>query len=548
MKLHREVKETETQRKSRGVRIMGQKTPQKERNEEASKNAVFKQEAQLHLYYQVGQVYAFTVSGCFSDQKADGSQHTRYVVKDKRECTHAYYCDCTCFDPKQEILLRVRKISNGRLEFEPSIIERYDEIFIKGEEYEFEVISYQKENGRYVVCDTQIGKNHHLRANNSHLYKQREKLRLEVQGFDEKGDLLLIDRNPPTPAEPCINPMQALAESMGKFQNKEISHSYPNQSLPQSVLSLATQSHLSDTPKIAPSIAIPRENKRELVAVLYKVQKETPAKHAKVEKSAATMSKNVKTEAKEQSLHTEKKNPYERGRILLLRALKLLEQAAQGGHETAKALFDKCKDVLSAPEEQVTQGQSKKKKKKKVSTEEDTQGLQGVAPVCGSRVDRIKEEVSALAPFEQWQIAKYCLAAAAAKNHRKAVELLARMDAEPVIQEVRVECQKAHAVIYAQSEDMAWNADVEAATEVGNSANELIAWDTVACAPNEVEEVATYKVWEQNVLPLEADYTAESGHCPTAETEEHHVAEPVEKEGILRRGWNKIKNFFTGKR
>lgn len=257
-------------RKGRGVRIVGQKTPPKKTNEDTSESQIIKPESRFHPYYETGKVYAFTVGSCISDQLADGKQHTRYIVKDKRGERHNYYCDCTRFKYNQEIFLRVREISNWELQFEPSIIERLDEIFLKGEEYEFEVISCT--NKRCVVCDVQIGKNHHLIIDAGQRYERGEILRLEVQGYNNNGDLVLVDHNPPAPVEPT-NSLQVMAEAMEKAPKRETPQDFPKQNLYP-----AKQSNSSDTPKIAPSIAIPRENKRVLVEDLgYKL----PAKAEK---------------------------------------------------------------------------------------------------------------------------------------------------------------------------------------------------------------------------------------------------------------------------
>ena len=259
MKTRRDVKMPEVIRKGRGVRIVGQKTPPKKTNEDTSESQIIKPESRFHPYYEAGKVYAFTVGSCISDQLADGKQHTKYIVKDKRGERHNYYCDCTRFKNNQEIFLRVREISNWELQFEPSIIERLDEIFLKGEEYEFEVISCT--NKRCVVCDVQIGKNHHLIIDAGQRYERGEILRLEVQGYNDNGDLVLIDHNPPAPVEPT-NSLQVMAETMAKSPQKETPQFFPKQYPP---ISDCAQSDSRDTPKVAPSIAIPRENKRILV-------------------------------------------------------------------------------------------------------------------------------------------------------------------------------------------------------------------------------------------------------------------------------------------
>lgn len=269
MKIHRKTKEPATIRKGRGVLVVGQKTLQKEHKEESSICEAFSQVSYLNLYYKVGKVYAFTVTACVSDQKSDGTQQTKYFLCDKRGEKHTFYCDCTCFKIKDEILLRIKEIRNGQLRFESAIIERLDEIFEKGEAYEFEVISYQK--GRYVVSDSQVGKNHYLSSNDSKLYKNRDKLKLVVQGFDDKGELLLADPNPPPPTEPWKNALQELAESMAKEQKNEASQVQNKQKL-SSTRRRENQQCSSGTPKVAPSIAIPREDKRVLVQDLgYKL-------------------------------------------------------------------------------------------------------------------------------------------------------------------------------------------------------------------------------------------------------------------------------------
>ncbi len=269
MKIHRKAKEPETIRKGRGVLVVGQKTPQKEHKEDSPICEAFRQVSYLHLYYKVGKVYAFTVGTCVSDQKTDGTQQTRYFVKDKRGEKHTFYCDCTCFKHNQEIFLRIKEISNGQLKFESAIIERLDEIFEKGEAYEFDVISYQKD--RYVVSDNQIGKNHYLSSNDSKLYKNRDRLKLVVQDFDDKGRLLLVDPNPPPPTEPWKNTLQELAESMAKEQK----NAAPQVQKKQKISAARRRENLqysSGTPKVSPSIAIPREDKRVLVQDLgYKM-------------------------------------------------------------------------------------------------------------------------------------------------------------------------------------------------------------------------------------------------------------------------------------
>lgn len=260
MKNHREAQVTETIRKGRGVRIVGPKTLPKKSKEDASVSHAIQPESRFHPYYEAGKVYAFTVGLCVSDQQADGKQYTRYIVKDKRDEKHNYYCDCTRFKYNQEIFLRVKEISNWELQFEQSVIERLDEIFLKGEEYEFEVISCK--NKRCIVCDVQIGKNHLLIVDDGLHYERGEILKLEVQGYDDKGDLLLVDRNPPAPIEPCVNSLQIMAEAMEKSPKSVPPQAFPKQN---SLLSDRPAPNLSDTPKVTPSIAIPREDKRILV-------------------------------------------------------------------------------------------------------------------------------------------------------------------------------------------------------------------------------------------------------------------------------------------
>lgn len=156
MKTRRKVKAPATIRSARGMRIVEQDSPKKNQADIMRQNSI--KTEQLRRYYLIGEVYAFKVGNCVSDQKTDGTQQTKYNLIDKLGEKHPYYCDCTCFRTNQVIYLRIKEISNGQLKFESSNIERLNEIFIKGEEYEFEIISYQKENGRYIVCDTQIGK------------------------------------------------------------------------------------------------------------------------------------------------------------------------------------------------------------------------------------------------------------------------------------------------------------------------------------------------------------------------------------------------------
>lgn len=218
MKQKRKVQMPETIRSRRGMRIVGTKEPKKENTVDTSISQRLMREAQLHRHFQVGEVYAFTVGTCVSDQMADGTQQTKYTLIDKREEKHAFYCDCTCFQGKKKVNLRIKGISGGRLHFERSIIERLDEIFLIGEEYEFEVISCK--NRRCVVCDVQIGKNHLLTIDDGQHYERGEIRKLEVQGYDDEGNLLLVDRNPPAPMEPCINSLQLMAETMAKSEKK----------------------------------------------------------------------------------------------------------------------------------------------------------------------------------------------------------------------------------------------------------------------------------------------------------------------------------------
>lgn len=271
MKQKRKVQMPETIRSRRGMRIVGTKEPKKENTVDTSISQRIMREAQLHRRFQVGEVYAFDVNSCISDQLADGTQQTKYNLKDKQGEKHFFYCDYPCFLGKKEVYLRIKEISGGQLKFENSLIERLDEIFLEGVEYEFEVISCI--NNRCVVCDVQIGKNHHLAIDDGQHYERGEILKLEVLGFNDKGDLLLVDRNPPPPSEPSINPLQLMAEAMEKAPKRETPQDFPKQNLYP-----AKQSNSSDTPKVAPSIAIPRENKRVLVEDLgYKL----PAKAEK---------------------------------------------------------------------------------------------------------------------------------------------------------------------------------------------------------------------------------------------------------------------------
>lgn len=237
---------------------MGTKEPKKENTVDTTISQWLMREARLHRHFQVGEVYAFAVGSCISDQLANGTQQTKYNLKDKQGEKHFFYCDYPCFLGKKEVYLRIKEISRGQLKFENSLIERLDEIFLEGEEYEFEVISCI--NKRCVVCDVQIGKNHHLAIDDGQHYERGEILKLEVLGFNDKGDLLLVDRNPPPPSEPSINPLQLMAEAMEKSPKRETPQDFPKQNLYP-----AKQSNSSDTPKVAPSIAIPRENKRVLV-------------------------------------------------------------------------------------------------------------------------------------------------------------------------------------------------------------------------------------------------------------------------------------------
>ena len=263
MKIHRKTKSPKTIRKGRGILIMSPQVPQQEIISKPLHCANLSMDSNLHLHYKEGQVYAFTVCSCYSDQMKDGTQKTRYIVRDKLGIKHTYYCDCTCFEIKQEIYLRVRTIGNNKLKFEDSNIVALNEIFIKGEEYEFEVISYQKDH--YVVCDTQIGKNHSLCSDDAKLYKNRELLKLEVEGFDDSGCLLLIDRNPPAPMKPCKNSLQELAASMEKEkQNKASAVQKKGKQTDDSRRNTKRQL-LVDTPKVVPSIAIPCENRKVLV-------------------------------------------------------------------------------------------------------------------------------------------------------------------------------------------------------------------------------------------------------------------------------------------
>ena len=277
MKQKRKVQMPETIRSRRGMRIVGTKEPKKENTVDTSISQRIMREAQLHRHFQVGEVYAFDVNSCISDQLADGTQQTKYNLKDKQGEKHSFYCDYLCFLGKKEVYLRIKEISGGQLKFENSLIERLDEIFLEGVEYEFEVISCI--NKRCVVCDVQIGKNHHLSIDDGQHYERGEILKLEVLGFNDKGDLLLVDRNPPPPSEPSINQLQLMAEAMEKSPKRETPQDFPKQNLYP-----AKQSNSSDTPKVAPSIAIPRENKRVLVEDLgYKL----PAKAEKQTQQSA---------------------------------------------------------------------------------------------------------------------------------------------------------------------------------------------------------------------------------------------------------------------
>lgn len=270
MKQKRKVQMPETIRSRRGMRIVGTKEPKKENTVDTSISQRIMRKAQLHRHFQVGEVYAFDVNSCISDQLADGTQQTKYNLKDKQGEKHSFYCDYPCFLGKKEVYLRIKEISGGQLKFENSLIERLDEIFLEGVEYEFEVISCI--NKRCVVCDVQIGKNHHLAIDDGQHYERGEILKLEVLGFNDKGDLLLVDRNPPPPSEPSINPLQLMAEAMEKSPKRETPQVPPNQISLKPARYQAKPTNLNDTPKVAPSFAIPRENKRILVEDLgYKM-------------------------------------------------------------------------------------------------------------------------------------------------------------------------------------------------------------------------------------------------------------------------------------
>ena len=221
-------------------------------------------ELELHKYYGVGKVYPFTVLFCYPAYKADGTQQTRYIIKDKRGDKHTFYCDCTRYKPNQKIHLKVREISYGGLKFESNVIESLEGIFETGTEYEFEVINYQA--GRYVVCDRIIGKNHYLSSDDKKLYEKREILKLEVQGFDDKGCLLLVDRNPPKPTGPMVNGLQVLAENQAKEQKSQSPQVVKHQQTPDSFRKRRRNRQYSNNPpNVAPSIAMLREDNRGLV-------------------------------------------------------------------------------------------------------------------------------------------------------------------------------------------------------------------------------------------------------------------------------------------
>lgn len=370
MKTRRKVKAPKTTRSAWGMRILAEDDSQNKSQADAILRQNSMKEAQLREYYQEGEVYAFTICSCISDTNPDGTQQTKYTVKDKHGYKHYHYCDCTCFEIGKEVYLRINEFVKGQLKFESSIIERLDEIFIKGKEYEFEVHNYQ--NGRYAVRDKQIGKNHYLKETNSTLYQKLQELKLEVQGYDNEGNLVLIDRNPPTPT-PCLNALQhLLTENEEKSQKCETQQEPRIEGFQTSALDKTNQPSLSDIPKAAQNIPTQKDKKSvpvEPLAASHKEKRHTQQKQPKETESAgkAQAPKQEKSTADEaEGLYQQGKSAEEKGnkkgarklyqlaadlghmgakgalgKLYLEKALKLIKQAADNGNSGAQALLTK---------------------------------------------------------------------------------------------------------------------------------------------------------------------------------------------------------------
>lgn len=370
MKTRRKVKAPKTTRSAWGMRILAEDDSQNKSQADAILRQNSMKEAQLREYYQEGEVYAFTICSCISDTNPDGTQKTKYTVKDKHGDKHYHHCDCTCFEIGKEVYLRIDKIIKGQLKFENSIIEHLDEIFIKGKEYEFEVHNYK--NGRYAVRDKQIGKNHYLKETNSSLYQKLQELKLEVQDYDNEGNLVLIDRNPPTPT-PCLNALQhLLTENEEKSQKCETQQEPRIEGFQTSALDQTNQPSLSDIPKAAQNIPTQKDKKSvpvEPLAASHKEKRHTQQKQPKETESAgkAQATKQEKSTADEaESLYQQGKSAEEKGnkkgarklyqqaadlghmgakgalgKLYLEKALKLIKQAADNGNSGAQALLTK---------------------------------------------------------------------------------------------------------------------------------------------------------------------------------------------------------------
>lgn len=283
-------------------------------------------------------------------------------------------------------------------------------------------------------------------------------------------------------------------------------------------------------------------------------------------------------ELKKKAKSGDHKAQYDLGQYHFEQFLKYMRAAAKGNEEAKVQLAKWLSDASKEPE------QSKKKTKgaKPVSNQPVTKNAtkdseyQPLLEVRGTVSDEkekvhvlayehIVEQVKKLSPQVQYDLARLCVECAAPK-HQDAASLLARWDAESVIQEIRVECRKPHAVFYGQSLDVAWDADVEAAPEVGNSEVELMDWGTLVCGqeatevclPDDTKETEEstleYEALAQEVLPPDENLIAESGHSPAEETEVHHVAPPPPEPTAAEAApascgwWSMILNFFTGKR
>lgn len=368
MKTRRKEKAPKTTRSAWGMRILAEDDSQNKSQADAILRQNSMKEAQLREYYQEGEVYAFTICSCISDTNPDGTQQTKYTVKDKHGYKHYHYCDCTCFEIGKEVYLRINEFVKGQLKFESSIIERLDEIFIKGKEYEFEVHNYQ--NGRYAVRDKQIGKNHYLKETNSTLYQKLQELKLEVQGYDNEGNLVLIDRNPPTPT-PCLNALQhLLTENEEKSQKCETQQEPRIEGFQTSALDKTNQPSLSDIPKAAQNIPTPKDKKSvpvEPLAASHKEKRHTQQKQPKETESAgkAQAPKQEKSTADEaEGLYQQGKSAAENGRksearkffiraanmehkgaiaalgkLYLAKALKFIKQAAESGNSDAQTML-----------------------------------------------------------------------------------------------------------------------------------------------------------------------------------------------------------------